>query len=232
MIRIEALEIGYSEKTILLKVPKFEFARGERIALVGKNGAGKSTFLKTLCGLMPAIKGDIFFNAKSIYNCTLHERARFVSYFKALSPPGFQLTVRDLIYMYPNSIPKTSLSKTKHDIIIKALGLNTVYHTPLSQLSDGWNQKALIARACIQDSPYIIMDEPTHYLDVFARQDFFELLQHLTQEFKITILFSTHDLESLPLYADRIICISNTELLTYSNAEWANFGCASFFKTR
>lgn len=232
MIRIETLDVGHASNKSLFKAKGIEFTPGERIALVGKNGSGKSTFLKTLCGILPALKGSVYYNSQPIHTYSPFERAGMVSYFKALAPPGFELTVMDLIYMYPYSKPKTTWLQAKHDMVLDAFKLLPMLNTPLSKLSDGWNQKALIARTCLQESRFIVLDEPTLYLDVFARRDFHKLMHNLTQEFKIGVLYSTHDLELLSQNADRIFTIQDGTLRSFTNSAWAEFGSEAFLNSR
>ena len=227
-MQIKDLWVGYPHAQPLLRLEEFHIPLGSCIALVGKNGSGKSTFLQTLSGLQAPIKGAVFINSKSLHTYSLPERAACLSFFKTLPAIGFGLTVKDLIHINPLNRTLLGTKDPLYQSILEDLQLHQVLNEPLSRLSDGWYQKALIARAFIQNTPYVIMDEPTLYLDVFAKKSFFLLIQKACRIYNRTIIFSTHDLLEMESYTDAVWTVEQERLNTYNITQWLQTGKSRF----
>jgi len=211
ILRVHNLGIGYPAKMLQSDI-SFDLKKGEVVGLIGRNGKGKSTLLKTIAGLLPALAGNIFLDGHNIKDLSNSSRATRVSIVLTQRTQLGGIDVRTLIQMgrYPYSGRYQFVSKDNFEItnnIIEKLELTHLAAKPLAQLSDGEQQKVMIARALAQQTPLILMDEPTAFLDFVAKREIFQLLRKIADEQKITLFFSSHDLEMIREFADRFITL-------------------------
>ncbi|SHK00986.1 iron complex transport system ATP-binding protein [Tangfeifania diversioriginum] len=202
-IELQQLSVGYEQPggnpLEILKAINFSATPGEMVALIGSNGIGKSTLLRTLAGFQPWFSGNIQISGRNLKNINSKEVARIMSFVSTENVRVPNLSVFDLVaygrFPYTNWIGMLSeLDKSVVDEAIKNVGLQGFENRPVMQISDGERQRAMIARALAQDTPVIILDEPTAYLDVSNKYEIFHLLQVLANKKKKTIILSTHDL--------------------------------------
>ena len=182
---------------------------GEMVCLIGPNGSGKSTLLRTLCGLQPAIAGQSFVNGMDIQNISNHERALLISLVLTDRIEVEHATVKAIIAMgrhpYSNWWGNTSEEDdAKVDEAIRLVHLEQKADSLLTELSDGERQRVMIAKAFVQDTPIIILDEPTAHLDLPNRVEIMLLLHKLAHETGKSIVISTHELDIALQAADRI----------------------------
>lgn len=213
------LIIGYKSKskTSIAGPLNFQFSNGTLIGLIGVNGIGKSTLIKTLSGLLPPIEGSVDINDQSIYNLTPQDRAKQISLVLTDKINGGLATVEEIVKMgrYPYTNWQFALSNEDLKIIQSAIisvGLGGKQKELFSQLSDGNKQKVMIAKALAQDTPILILDEPTVHLDIKNRFIILELLQSLTKNHKKTILFSGHDLDYMISVCDSFMLMTPDRL--------------------
>jgi len=211
ILHVHNLGIGYPAKMLQSDI-SFDLKKGEVVGLIGRNGKGKSTLLKTIAGLLPALAGNIFLDGHNIKDLSNSSRATRVSIVLTQRTQLGGIDVRTLIQMgrYPYSGRYQFVSKDNFEItnnIIEKLELTHLAAKPLAQLSDGEQQKVMIARALAQQTPLILMDEPTAFLDFVAKREIFQLLRKIADEQKITLFFSSHDLEMIREFADRFITL-------------------------
>jgi iron complex transport system ATP-binding protein len=204
ILKLEDLHIGYSQsyprKDSSVYGPLDVDIQGpEMIGIIGRNGIGKSTLLRTLAGIQPALKGKIFIFGSETKRISRSAIAQLVSYVSTEAIHIPNLSVTDLVTMgrfpYTNWIGKLTYDDTR--IIKDAIehtGIQQLRYKPVHRLSDGEKQKVMIARALAQDTPIIFLDEPTAFLDLPARHEILRLLHNLTREKNKLIVFSTHDL--------------------------------------
>ena len=192
------LTIGYS-RTVIQSDLNLTAHPSTMIALLGTNGTGKSTLLRTLSSLQPALSGDILFDNRSTTHISHHDRAKLLSVVLTDRLFSDHTTVHDLIAM--GRIPYTSwtdrLTQEDHEIIERSatqVNLTHKLHSPLNSLSDGERQRASIARALAQDTPLILLDEPTSHLDLPNRIEVMLLLKDLAEHHGKTIIISTHEI--------------------------------------
>ncbi|GAB4296920.1 MAG: ABC transporter ATP-binding protein [Marinilabiliales bacterium] len=217
ILSLNNVSVGYNKA--IIKNINADFYPGEFISILGKNGVGKSTLLKTTCGLIDLLSGDILINNKSIKKINRIEKSKNIA-FVSTYMPVLNLTVREMVSM--GRLPYTGwagkLNKTDNEIINKVLddlNLNTLQNRKLYELSDGEKQRTLIGRAIVQDTPVIILDEPVAYLDVQNKYEILNLLKKLTLQGK-TVLFSSHDVNIVLQLADNMIIIDNQSIYTGS----------------
>jgi iron complex transport system ATP-binding protein len=208
--------IGYTSKkakNIIASNIDLSLEKGKLIALIGANGIGKSTLLRTITGIQKTISGTVLLNGKNIHELDALTLAQNLSVVLTEKLPPSNLTVWELIALgrqpYTNWIGKL----TDYDIakINEAIELTQIGHLISKkhyEISDGQLQIVLIARALAQDTPLIILDEPTTHLDLLHKVVLFKLLKKLTQETGKCILFSTHDIDMAIQLSDEIIIMT------------------------
>jgi iron complex transport system ATP-binding protein len=215
------ISIGYQSKgkeTIVAKNLNLSLEKGKLIALIGANGIGKSTLLKTLTGIQKPLSGGVFINAINIEELEPLALAQEMSLVLTEKLPPSNLTVYELIALgrqpYTNWIGKL----TPEDIakVNEAMELTQINHLASKkhyEISDGQLQKVLIARALAQDTALIILDEPTTHLDLQHKVSVFKLLKKLAHETGKCILFSTHDIDMAIQLSDEMIIMTPETVL-------------------
>jgi iron complex transport system ATP-binding protein len=223
MLKLEDLHIGYYQshhkKEGNIYGPMNVRVLGpEMIGVVGRNGIGKSTLLRTITGIQPPLSGKIYINGSESIRISRSGFARLISYVSTESIHIPNLRVAELVSMgrfpYTNWLGKL----TPNDILIiqdaiELTGIQHLRYKPVYKLSDGEKQKVMIARALAQDTPVIILDEPTAFLDLPARHEILRLLHNLTRYKNKLIVFSTHDLSIAMDEVDKLWLMTDEGLL-------------------
>jgi len=214
------LTVGYrskkDQKTLLSEISTQLFP-GEIIALMGSNGSGKSTLLRTLTGFQQPLSGEVLLNGRNISGFSMRDKARFISYVSTEPVTVGNMTVFDLVglgrFLYSGWWG--NLSDDDLEMIDRCLnltGMRGFKERQLISLSDGERQRAMIARALAQDTPVMVLDEPTAFLDVRNKYEIIHLLRELAREQKKTVIFSTHDFSISLGMADKIWLIDDEKL--------------------
>lgn len=197
---------------------------GELIALIGKNGCGKSTLLRSIASLQPIWSGNILLNGKDIHTLTPKKRARLLSIVLTGQESVASFTVRELIAIGRD--PYTgwlgSLTEEDQQVIDRAIAMTYLEgfgERNIHELSDGERQRVFIARALTQDTPLILLDEPTSHLDLPNRINIMLLLQKLARETGKTIFISTHELETAMQVADKLWLMEQGKGITVGTPE-------------
>ena len=210
------ISIGYSNKketTVVASQVTVSLEKGKLTALIGANGIGKSTLLRTLIGIQSPLSGKVFLKEKDIHSLDNLTLAQHLSVVLTDKLPPSNLTVFELIALgrqpYTNWIGKL----TEDDItkVNEALELTQITHLAdkkHDEISDGQLQIVLIARALAQDTPLIVLDEPTTHLDLLHKVTLLKLLKKLTQETGKSILFSTHDIDMAIQLSDEMVIMT------------------------
>jgi len=214
-ITVQNLTIGYASKkkdTIIAENIIFNANKGELIALVGPNGIGKSTLIRTLAGMQKPISGRIKISEVDMSTLDSLSLASQISVVLTEAPASKNVTVYELIAL--GRQPYTNwlgiLSETDKSAVNKAIAVTeteALQHKKCFELSDGELQRVLIARTLAQDTPIIILDEPTSHLDLYHRAYVLKLLKKLTKEAGKTILFSTHEIGIALSLVDQMIVL-------------------------
>ena len=210
------LSIGYKSKKGIVTIAQdlnLTFDSGKLIALIGANGVGKSTLLRTITGIQPALEGSVSLNDKNISDYKSLDLAQNLSLVLTEKLPPSNLSVFELVALgrqpYTNWVG--TLTETDTEKVRQAMQLTQIEHLASKrhfEISDGQLQKVLIARALAQDTPLIILDEPTTHLDLLHKVSLFKLLKKLTQETQKCILFSTHDIDLAIQLSDEMIIMT------------------------
>ena len=217
IISIESLLIGFTTgkyRKILLPPLNAIACRGELIAMIGQNGIGKSTLLRTITGLQAAIGGSVIINAKPINSYSRTEFAQHVGYISTEQVRVNNMKVYDMVALgrFPHTDWLGKLTGMDHDIIedaIEKVGMQIFRERYINELSDGERQRVMIARVLAQDTDLLVMDEPTAFLDIKSKYEIVHLLHDLSGKRGKTIIFSTHDLNIAVSEADKIWLMLN-----------------------
>ena len=225
IMQVHQLEVGYRQKTVLSGAD-FQVREGQLWALLGPNGSGKSTLLRSLAGLQPMLAGEVLVQGKSIKSMPARERARAMAVVLTNPPDVAGMRVVEVLRtaLYPHQ-PWLGRSDSglEQGMLEHAseLGLGDLLDRPLYTLSDGQRQTVMLARALVQSTPLILMDEPTHYLDVLRKHKVYRMIKRLVQDFGKTVILSTHDLEWAWNEADMMGVIAGGKLFTGSASQLA-----------
>ena len=213
MLKLAGLSVGYG-KNVLLRDIDFKTDSGELVALVGRNGCGKSTLLRVIAGLAGPLSGHVLASGRDMRLLSRKEAARTVSLVNTerLRIPG--LTCTEIVSM--GRAPWTGwtgrLGDKDKKIIAQALetvGMTEFSGRTMDKMSDGECQKIMIARALAQDTPVMLLDEPTAFLDVPGKYQIASILKKLAAEAGKSVIFSTHDIGIALKTADRILIVGN-----------------------
>lgn len=236
MIEAHHLSIGYSKQNALFKDLHFRLSRGRLIGLISPNGGGKSTLIKTLAGLLSPLGGEITVQGKALSRMSARERARHISIILTHHPSMAYLRVWELVSfgLYPHSSFREMWQLAPHqrarieEALAQCDALSLKEHY-FEQLSDGQQQKVMIARTLVQGTPFILLDEPTTYLDLPARHALLRLLKQLSRQQQKGILFSTHELSMAMQFCDELWLLLPDGRLVSGIAE--ELGAAGYFDT-
>jgi iron complex transport system ATP-binding protein len=218
MIDTTELTIGYRQGNQTKTVQKrlnLHADQGTFVALIGPNGCGKSTLIRTLGGLLPTISGTITHGGSTLESLTLKERATRFSLVLTEAVQVKYMTVHQLVSMgrHPYTTYYGHMSDSDKLYVQQALGavhMTDFADRPFMELSDGERQRVMIAKALAQQTPVILLDEPTTYLDLPNRIETMMLLKQLTLEAGKTILVSTHEIDLAIRLADQIWLLNKT----------------------
>jgi len=221
------LSIGYGSKKGNKEIAKninIELQKGELVCLVGRNGIGKSTLLRTLSKMQPRLGGEILLENKSIDDYSRIDLAKIISLVLTERIPSSNLTVHELIALgrqpYTNWIGK--LLQEDLDHIKEAIDqshLTELINDRCDKLSDGQLQRAMICRALAQNTHLIILDEPTAHLDVQHKIETFRLLKKIAHELNRAILISTHEIQLATQIADTLWLMTDKNIISGKPSE-------------
>ena len=217
MIRLENITLGYEERT-LLKGASATFERGTLTALLGRNGAGKSTLLRVIAALGKVESGVVRLGGDDIKTLDSEHIARRISFVTTDKVRIPNLMCRDVVALgrapYTNWIGR--MQDIDREIVAEALaavGMSDFACKTMDSMSDGECQRIMIARALAQQTPIILLDEPTAFLDLPTRHEVCALLQRLAHKEDKCVIFSTHDLDIAMAQCDMAAIIDTPQLI-------------------
>ena len=221
MIEITNLEIGYKSKgkhNTVFKGINLHLHAGDLVGLIGDNGIGKSTLLKTITGNLAPLAGDIKINNKPNSQYTAQQLAQLLSIVVTEKIGGFNLTVWDVvatgrtpyINIFGKLMPEDEAIVTK---ALEQLNLLTLKNKLIDELSDGQRQKVMIAKSLAQQTPIIVLDEPTAFLDHTSKHHLFATLKQLCAGQGKLIIVSSHDLELMKTYINRSVMMAENHAI-------------------
>lgn len=224
IISLSQLSVGYTLSHPVISDINLELRSGQLACLIGENGIGKSTLLKTLTGFLPKLKGSLLLGNRDIESFSQRELARQVSIVLTQKPDVQNLTIEEIIGL--GRSPYTGFFGRLHaedrkvvDDAIATMGIEKLRGRMIQTLSDGERQKVMIAKALAQETSIILLDEPTAFLDFPSKAETFLSLQRMAHERDKLILLSTHDLELAVRFADSLLEVKRGRLQAVSATE-------------
>lgn len=228
MISLQNLTVGYGEKAILSDINQ-TLEPDRLVCLLGSNGVGKSTILRTLAGFLQPLAGEVLLDGKDLSSLSLSQRSKTVSIVLTERVEVPYMKVADLVGMgrspYTGFFGK--LTKEDRQIVgeaIEMVGISSLAERTIDTLSDGERQKAFLAKALAQQTPIILLDEPTAFLDFHAKLSTLRLMQKLAHETNKIILMSTHDVEMALRLSDLLWIVQDGKIQTGTTASLTESG--------
>lgn len=218
-----SVHAGYDGRIVIDDV-SVEFPTGSITCLVGPNGSGKSTLLKSCARLLMPMSGAVYLGGEPLEAL----RSREVAQRMAILPQGpstpEQMTVRELVEQgrYPHVGPTRMLRRQDHESVKNALaatGLTDFANRDINHLSGGERQRAWIALALTQDTPVLLLDEPTTFLDLGYQMDVLELVARLNREKGLTVVMVVHDLNHAAMLADHMVVLDHGQIVAEGKPE-------------
>lgn len=224
VISLSQLSVGYTLSHPVISDINLELRSGQLVCLIGENGIGKSTLLKTLTGFLPKLKGSLLLGDRDIESFSQRELARQVSIVLTQKPDVQNLTIEEIIGLgrspYTGFFGRLRAEDRKVvDDAIATMGIEKLRGRMIQTLSDGERQKVMIAKALAQETSIILLDEPTAFLDFPSKAETFQSLQRMAHERDKLILLSTHDLELAIRFADSLLEVKRGRLQAVSASE-------------
>ena len=223
MLFLDDLSIGYDGKAIVSGMT-LSLARGTMTCLLGNNGTGKSTLLKTVAGFLKPISGSVVYGDRPLGSLSPRELAATVGVVLTGRSEGQMLTLEDLVGLgrspYTGFFGRLNADDRRVvDSCMEMIGITPLRRKTLSSLSDGEYQKAVIAKALAQQTPVILMDEPTAFLDFRSKVELMELSLRLAHSEGKTVLVTTHDVNLALKIADSILLMCDGKVSANPDSE-------------
>ena len=203
LVSVQSVSYFYNSEIVLENV-SFNVEEGDFLGIIGPNGAGKTTLFQCILGLLNSYSGKITILNKDIKKeKKIFAKIGYIPQKKSIDPK-FPLTVQELVAL--TLTRKTSM--TIVDDTLRQVGLYNIKNKLIGQLSGGQQQRVLIAKALVNNPLILMLDEPTNELDQKSQNDFYSLLQELNKKNNITIIWTSHDMNAVNKYANKVSCIN------------------------
>ncbi|MGD1836398.1 MAG: metal ABC transporter ATP-binding protein [Nitrososphaeraceae archaeon] len=213
ILKVENLSYKYSDSYILNDI-SFSVYQGDFLGIIGPNGAGKTTLFNCMLGFLSDYSGNIIFFGQNIRKIKHIKEVGYIQQKKSI-PSNFPITVKELI-----SLPMTKIPNKNEtiDSILKQTRLDKYKNTQIGQLSGGEQQRLRISIALATKPKILILDEPTNELDHESQHIFYSLLSEINERDNITIIWSSHDLDAVNKFANKVACI-NRKMFFHGNSD-------------
>ena len=214
MLQLENVSAGYGKKQVLKDI-SLEFLPGQIYTIIGKNGCGKSTLLKVCADMIPVSQGEIFLQEKNLNQYQSIERARLISYLSQhRNTPN--ITVERLLThgRHPHMSNLKQMRQEDWDVVEQVMELMEITefrHQSLANLSGGERQRVYLAMLLVQDTPIVLLDEPTTYMDIAYQLKFLEFVETLKKQGK-TVIMVLHELNHALRISDQVILMDQGQI--------------------
>ncbi len=195
-IEVKNLTVRFGEQEVIKNI-SFSIEEGTITALIGPNGSGKTTLLKAILGIVP-YQGEIKIFGED-HRKMLSLIGYLPQYFKI--DQMIPLTVEEFLFL-------THPSKEKVDYVLKEVDIENLRNKKIANLSGGQLERVLFARCLIHEPKILLLDEPISETDIVGQKEFYEIIKHLNQELKTTILIVTHEITIVHSFAQRVLCLN------------------------
>ncbi|EAD4060694.1 ABC transporter ATP-binding protein [Listeria monocytogenes] len=223
-MEVRDVNFSYNGTDAILKNVSFTIQKNKINTIVGPNGSGKSTLLEILARLLSPNSGDVLLEGKSIFEWKAKEFAQNVAIVHQSNVLPNELMVKELLYFGRLPYKNWRMIRTKEDDLAVERALMQTELTEKAEkfvdsLSGGERQRVFIATALVQDTPILLLDEPTTFLDMYFQLEILELVKRLNQEENLTIVMILHDLNQALMYSDHLIVMKNGEVVAKGEPE-------------
>ncbi|MBC1442038.1 ABC transporter ATP-binding protein [Listeria innocua] len=223
-MEVRDVSFSYNGTDAILKNVSFTIQKNKINTIVGPNGSGKSTLLEILARLLSPNSGEVLLEGKSIFEWKAKEFAQNVAIVHQNNILPSELTVKELLYFGRLPYKNWRMTRTKADDLavekaLKQTELSEKAEKFVDSLSGGERQRVFIATALAQDTPILLLDEPTTFLDMYFQLEILELVKRLNQEGNLTIVMILHDLNQALTYSDQLVVMKNGEVVAKGNPE-------------
>ena len=220
MLYIE--DVYIERKEFNLKIKQLQFSNNCKVAILGENGSGKTTFFNLVTGLLKPQKGLIAYNKKSINDIKTDKRAKIFAYLPQFFNLIFNFTVFEIVHFgrfpFYNKALANNYNKEKTNEILELLNLKNMKFKRWSELSGGEKQRVAIAKTLNQETPILYLDEPFSMLDVKHQLDCLKIIQSLNK----LVILSTHNINLIKNHVDRFVFFKNGTILADLNVNELN----------
>jgi iron complex transport system ATP-binding protein len=211
-IEVKNLCFGYQKQSLIIKDVSFRLAHGRFLSIVGPNGAGKTTLLNLISGPLKPVSGSIKISEAPLQFYSIKALARKIAVVRQEFAPVFEFSARQVVAMARTPYLGTIAFETETDNqaiedALEMTGTARFADRPLNQLSGGERQLVFIARAFAQQTPILLLDEPTSFLDIKHQVDIYDLLKKMQLEKQKTIVAITHDINLAAQYSDTVLLL-------------------------
>jgi iron complex transport system ATP-binding protein len=219
MLAICSLNVNYGSHQVLHDVT-LNVARGEIVSLIGPNGSGKTTLIRATSGVLPAAHGQVQVSGRTLADLTFQQRARLLAVVPQARDLPEMFTVWQTVLLgrtpYLNWLGKLMPEdKLRVDWALDRTGTLSLKDRLVGELSGGEQQRVVLARALAQDTPILLLDEPTSHLDITHQAHLLDLIAELTRENQLAVLMALHDLNLAALYSNRIALLVDGRLQAF-----------------
>lgn len=209
IVKLDHVSVGYDQP--IIKDVNLGLQRGKIYLLVGRNGTGKSTLLKTMAGIIPCLSGQVEILEKPLGQYNARDRAKHIRYLSPRVNVGSGLSASEVMELGQfvhgfSSVEKKVLEEKIADVAAR-FGISTLLHRPFSALSDGERQKVLLGAVWIQNPQIILLDEPTSFLDFEAKPKLLNLLIENARNDNKCLIIASHDLNLVTPLVDEVLHI-------------------------
>ncbi|AVU90703.1 iron ABC transporter ATP-binding protein [Listeria monocytogenes] len=223
-MEVRDVNFSYNGTDAILKNVSFTIQKNKINTIVGPNGSGKSTLLEILARLFSPNSGDVLLEGKSIFEWKAKEFTQNVAIVHQSNVLPNELMVKELLYFGRLPYKNWRMTRTKEDDLAVERALMQTELTEKAEkfvdsLSGGERQRVFIATALVQDTPILLLDEPTTFLDMYFQLEILELVKRLNQEENLTIVMILHDLNQALMYSDHLIVMKNGEVVAKGEPE-------------
>ncbi len=225
LLECKDLLVGYGKALPSMKFSfDFSLASGNVVALMGENGCGKSSLLKTFAGLLAPVAGEVSLEGKSLTEWAPRERAQEISLVRMSSAVPPRMSVSEFVRLGRSPYSGIFDSRTEEDnrIVENSMALLDVANfanRPIAELSDGERSRVFLAEAVAQQVKILLLDEPNAFLDIPRSHALFRLLKKIAVERQVGIVVSTHSVEYAERYCDKIMVVNGGTVKVASAAD-------------
>jgi iron complex transport system ATP-binding protein len=213
ILEVKNLSAGYGNGFVVRDI-SLTLEPGCFVAVLGRNGSGKSTFIRAILGLLGSVRGHVFLDGKDRSRMGRREIATKIAYVPQLSEPVFEFTAGEIVRMglYARQTRLQGLSPNDEKAVDEAMRLTdtaALADKKVAHLSGGERQRVFIARALAQDTPLLLLDEPSLHLDISYQVEIYGLLAGLREEKGKTILAAEHNINLAAAHADQLVFLKD-----------------------